>query len=332
MEAAAGCEYVLHVASPFPATVPKNEDELITPAGKVRCACCAPPASASNSSASRVKPWRRAMPAARAPTLFGVAPGSRRSAVSTAASRASSPWGALPKSPRDSAATPFSSPRVIERFKYASKICGLLQPRSNSRGIAQLSELLPKRSSALPAEQRRLQLRRQLHRDRAGSAFMAAQILNGRRRQRSKVYPMMRIEAPVLRGDHRVLKRGGYPAQRRPIQHATTRIDPHLVQRLTISVEEQRVRPPMMRLNFIERRRTRSGPPKDQDGGAKSEKKSSPTKGMEYHGFTSTGARGISPNISGEYIASTRVAASEEPALLKRTVYSTVKEPFGTYS
>ena len=31
-EAVAGCEYVLHVASPFPATLPKNEDELIIPA------------------------------------------------------------------------------------------------------------------------------------------------------------------------------------------------------------------------------------------------------------------------------------------------------------
>jgi nucleoside-diphosphate-sugar epimerase len=31
-EAVSGCEYVLHVASPFPATVPKNEDELIVPA------------------------------------------------------------------------------------------------------------------------------------------------------------------------------------------------------------------------------------------------------------------------------------------------------------
>ena len=27
-----GCEYVLHVASPFPATIPKHEDELIVPA------------------------------------------------------------------------------------------------------------------------------------------------------------------------------------------------------------------------------------------------------------------------------------------------------------
>jgi nucleoside-diphosphate-sugar epimerase len=31
-EAIAGCDYVLHVASPFPATVPKHEDELIVPA------------------------------------------------------------------------------------------------------------------------------------------------------------------------------------------------------------------------------------------------------------------------------------------------------------
>jgi nucleoside-diphosphate-sugar epimerase len=31
-EAVAGCDYVLHVASPFPASVPKHEDELIVPA------------------------------------------------------------------------------------------------------------------------------------------------------------------------------------------------------------------------------------------------------------------------------------------------------------
>ena len=31
-EAVAGCQYVLHVASPFPAGVPKHEDELIVPA------------------------------------------------------------------------------------------------------------------------------------------------------------------------------------------------------------------------------------------------------------------------------------------------------------
>jgi nucleoside-diphosphate-sugar epimerase len=32
LEAVSGCEYVLHVASPFPPTIPKDEDELIVPA------------------------------------------------------------------------------------------------------------------------------------------------------------------------------------------------------------------------------------------------------------------------------------------------------------
>ncbi|HTP51927.1 MAG TPA: aldehyde reductase [Anaeromyxobacteraceae bacterium] len=31
-EAVAGCDYVLHVASPFPPTIPKNEDDLVVPA------------------------------------------------------------------------------------------------------------------------------------------------------------------------------------------------------------------------------------------------------------------------------------------------------------
>src|SRR5207342_1888064 len=31
-EAVAGCEYVLHVASPFPEHIPKHENELIVPA------------------------------------------------------------------------------------------------------------------------------------------------------------------------------------------------------------------------------------------------------------------------------------------------------------
>ncbi|HSM85777.1 MAG TPA: NAD-dependent epimerase/dehydratase family protein, partial [Candidatus Limnocylindrales bacterium] len=31
-DAVAGCDYVLHLASPFPAGVPRHEDELIVPA------------------------------------------------------------------------------------------------------------------------------------------------------------------------------------------------------------------------------------------------------------------------------------------------------------
>src|SRR5215831_3571185 len=31
-EAVAGCDYVLHVASPFPPSIPRHEDELVVPA------------------------------------------------------------------------------------------------------------------------------------------------------------------------------------------------------------------------------------------------------------------------------------------------------------
>jgi nucleoside-diphosphate-sugar epimerase len=44
-EAVAGCEYVLHVASPFPPTIPKDENELIVPAREGALACCGPRAT-----------------------------------------------------------------------------------------------------------------------------------------------------------------------------------------------------------------------------------------------------------------------------------------------
>ena len=48
------------------------------------------------------------------------------------------------------------------------------------------------------------------------------------------------------------------------------------------------------------------------------------------HGFTTTGALGASPNISGAYMASIRVCGRPKvPGLLRRTVYSTWKRPFG---
>ncbi len=48
---------------------------------------------------------------------------------------------------------------------------------------------------------------------------------------------------------------------------------------------------------------------------------------------TFTRAFGVSPNISGAYIASTRLGGSENsPTLFRRTVYSILITPFGTYS
>ncbi len=54
---------------------------------------------------------------------------------------------------------------------------------------------------------------------------------------------------------------------------------------------------------------------------------------LDAHGFTSSIAFGISPYISGAYIASTRVGGiPNEPTLLSRTVYSVLNLPFGTYA
>ncbi len=39
-EAVAGCEYVLHVASPFPSNVPRTTTNSSYPRVKVRSACC----------------------------------------------------------------------------------------------------------------------------------------------------------------------------------------------------------------------------------------------------------------------------------------------------
>ena len=47
-EAVAGCDYVLHVASPFPQAIPKNEDELIVPARR-HVAGAAPPGTPGSS-------------------------------------------------------------------------------------------------------------------------------------------------------------------------------------------------------------------------------------------------------------------------------------------
>src|SRR5205809_7996263 len=52
-----------------------------------------------------------------------------------------------------------------------------------------------------------------------------------------------------------------------------------------------------------------------------------------FPGETRIVSFGISPSISGEYIASTSVAGIwKVPALFKRIVYSRAKDPFGTYS
>jgi hypothetical protein len=70
----------------------------------------------------------------------------------------------------------------------------------------------------------------------------------------------------------------------------------------------------------------------EHDDGSR-EEETSQQKEASDHGFASTtiGSFGSIPNISGAYIASTRVAGMLNlPGLLSRAVYSTDQVPFGT--
>ena len=52
---------------------------------------------------------------------------------------------------------------------------------------------------------------------------------------------------------------------------------------------------------------------------------------LQGYGCTTSGAIGVSPKISGAYIASTRAGGnSNVPTLFRRTVYSTLHWPCGT--
>src|SRR6185312_11582915 len=148
--------------------------------------------------------------------------------------------------------------------------------------------------------------------------------------QRVIVAPAVRIEPLVLRRDHRVLQSRRDAVERRPVQDAASLVDAQFVQRPTVAIEKHRVRAAIASAGFLERRRPRRrrvNRERQRRGEGRARRKPRP------HGRTSTFALGSSPNISGEYMASTRVGGRPKfPALLNRTVYSTVKSPLGTYS
>src|SRR5207249_8939890 len=77
-QAAEGCEYVLHVASPFPPAQPKDPDELIVPARdgplwllRLRLAACAKRMVVTSSVAARLHPGARETPPGRGLTEAG---------------------------------------------------------------------------------------------------------------------------------------------------------------------------------------------------------------------------------------------------------------------
>ena len=187
------------------------------------------------------------------------------------------------------------------------------------------------------AAQRGVEQRGELHRDRAGAATMSPRdALKAGRDDGAPVDAAVREEAPVLGGEHRAPERRRDLVERRPGEPPAPRIGAHLLDHLAVAIEQQQIGGAIGRAHVGEGGRGRHDAAQDQP-----EPEARPAEGERdadehqrarpRHGATSSGAFGSSPNISGAYSASTRVAgSSKRPPWFRRTVYSTVKLPFGT--
>ncbi len=200
--------------------------------------------------------------------------------------------------------------------------------RARGLHLAPLLRPAPARARA----QRRIELGRELHRDRARAARMAAQAVGERGGDGEPVDAAMAQEAPIFVSDDGLAQARRYRGQRRPLAAPPARIGTPLVQQPAVAIEQPRFARRMRGLHVREarqrdRRRTRSA--RDQRD-AEHERRPRAQRAAS-HGRTLSGAFGSSPYISGAYSASTRVGGScSSPALLRRTLYSSVKPPFGT--
>ena len=112
--------------------------------------------------------------------------------------------------------------------------------------------------------------------------------------------------------------------KRRPREPAHLGVDAHARHRDTVAVDDARIGDDVRRAHVVEGGR----PPRSalRDRTASDDGASNRITARTFHATF-----GISPNISGAYIASTRVAGRlNVPGLLRRTVYSVTNVPFGT--
>ena len=301
---------------------------------------------------------------ARRATRVARAFGARTSAASSALSMRSRPPARFPKSERAAASTPSTSPRKGVEVEPRFEDLRLGPAPLERERLAHLAPLVDE--IAAPALfELGVQVGGELHGDRAAAAALAGRRLPERARQREPVDAAMLVEALVFGREHGARERGRDVGERHPIAAAPLVIDANARQRLAAAVEQPRVgcaprvahggevgdggRARRRTKRRMRQQRARRSPNANNRPSltvaSRSHRGGIPFRGLAmrvpgsrdssqrggFHGFTATLAFGISPNISGAYSASTRVAGrSKRPGLLRRTVYSIWKRPFGT--
>ena len=153
-------------------------------------------------------------------------------------------------------------------------------------------------------------------------------------------------ETLVFGHHHRAQQDRRHRVEVDPFQHALAVIEAQALQHHVVAIEQHRLRTAVDRAHLGVARHLR-GQHQGRDANAhacesdrdraRGEQQPLPGKEMRASScylpaaITSIFATGSSPNTSGAYMASTRVAGiSKWPALLRRTVYSIVNFPFGT--
>ncbi len=178
--------------------------------------------------------------------------------------------------------------------------------------------------------QGRIEQGRELHGDgRRAARPGAEQVIPRRFGRRVPVHAIMLVEALIFRLQHRRRQRRRDIVQRHPRQAPHRHVDAQRLNRLAMPVQQLRVRRAIRRPHLVERWCRVDGAGQRQRQ-CQCQCQCGDDENCTLH-FTLIGAFGIAPNISGLYIASTRVGGRLNwPGLFKRTVYSTLHLPFGT--
>jgi len=178
----------------------------------------------------------------------------------------------------------------------------LAPARLDGPGHPHLSRLLGQRPWAAVTAKGRIEERGQLHGDRARAASAPAhQPLNRRGGHGASVHSAMRVEAPILRRQHRRQERGRDVAEPDPFEAPAPSIHPLLVDHLAAPVEEIDLGGLPSPPHAVEVRRLRDPcvDAKPEGRGHDHERESRGDGEPRPHGFTSNGWLGNSPKTSG---------------------------------
>ncbi len=207
-----------------------------------------------------------------------------------------------------------------------------------------LPRLQRERARAACRTQPRVELRRELHRECARAAPLAARPGEQSAAERPHIDPAVRMEAAILDREHGFGQRRRDFRERRPGEPPLIGAHAPLVQQAPAPIEQARLAGRVLRAHDCEARgagreraqHERRGEREPHEPG----QRATPVRTQQLaqarlrsaHGTTRSASCGSSPKLSGAYIASTRVGGiANTPSWLRRSVYSTSTRPFGTY-